>query len=59
MGGFFVVSGGHSPIFFQPANKTFNNVALFVSFAVNFRPKLMALSERNYWLKSGIRNLLA
>lgn len=56
MGGLLVRSSGHPPVFFQFADKTFNNVTFFIFVAIYLKPKLVALSKRNYRLQSGVFN---
>lgn len=57
MGGLLVIAGGHPPVFFQSADKTLDNITLFICVPVYLGRQFVALSERNYRLQSGFFNL--
>jgi hypothetical protein len=59
MGGLLVISCRHPPVFFKPANKPFNGIALFIPFPVYLRPDFTAFPEGDYWSKASVFNLPA
>jgi len=57
MSGLLIIPCCYSPVFFKLANKALNNITLFISVTVYFRPVFAVFPKGNYRFQSGIFNL--